>query len=105
MKNVREPLNDAAQLREKAEEQLKNKESRQKKHQSEVDNLKLMHELEVHQVELEMQMEELQWARNKAETANGQEIRRKRPMSDLLLFTFLHPPDILPSTRTVPSVS
>lgn len=70
MKSEKVTLPDAAQLRKKAEEQLKNEELRQKQPQSEVDHLKLLHELEVHQVELEMQMEELRWARDKAEIAN-----------------------------------
>ncbi len=46
-------------LREKAEEQLKIKQTRQGKPALESDIKKLMHELQVHQIELEMQNEEL----------------------------------------------
>jgi PAS domain S-box-containing protein len=54
-------------LRQKAEEELKNRKSTNTIH--EVDNLKLMHELQVHQIELEMQNEELVKAREVAEAA------------------------------------
>jgi PAS domain S-box-containing protein len=56
-KNVN--ASDAESLRQKAEEQLKKKEVKTVSKLSESDALKLVHELEVHQIELEMQNEEL----------------------------------------------
>ncbi|MCI4442125.1 MAG: PAS domain S-box protein, partial [Lentimicrobium sp.] len=55
-------------LRQKAEEQLKNKSIPTDKNISDIETLKLIHELDVHQVELEMQNEELLTAKIKAET-------------------------------------
>jgi PAS domain S-box-containing protein len=56
-------------LRKKAEEQLKSKQTKTSLTFSETDMLKLIHELEVHQIELEMQNEELVLAKEKAELA------------------------------------
>jgi PAS domain S-box-containing protein len=49
----------AAELRQLAEERLKNKPARADQHYSEAEILKLIFELEVHQIELELQNEEL----------------------------------------------
>ncbi len=60
---------DAARLRQRAEELLKKKLPEKKLHLSETELLKLIHELEVHQIELELQNEELMQARSSAQEA------------------------------------
>jgi PAS domain-containing protein len=59
----------ASHLRQMAEEQLKLQKSKTKKIIPTVDLLKLIHELEVHQIELEMQNEELILANEQARAA------------------------------------
>jgi len=61
-------------LRQKAEELLKKKSSKTASPFSEVESLRLIHELEVHQIELELQNEELLLARVAAEVANDKYI-------------------------------
>jgi signal transduction histidine kinase len=56
-------------LRQKAEEQLKLKYQSGKNTLNEVDTLKLLYELEVHQLELRMQNDEMRVARDRAEKA------------------------------------
>lgn len=60
---------DAQMMRMHAEELLKEKEARKEIPTKETDVAKLMHELQVHQIELEMQNDELRQAYETAETA------------------------------------
>jgi len=62
-------ITDAQMLRRKAEELLKKKQKKADQPVDEADVKKLLHELQVHQIELEMQNEELIQANLKAEKA------------------------------------
>jgi PAS domain-containing protein len=69
MNNDEMDLTDAKTLRLKAEKLLKTNKTKQVKPVIESDVKKLMHELQVHQIELEMQNEELREANELAEVA------------------------------------
>ncbi|MGV8133936.1 MAG: hypothetical protein AB2L20_01880 [Mangrovibacterium sp.] len=69
MTNEAQDFTDTRYLREKAEEQLKIKQKKTAAPDTEPDVTRLLHELQVHQIELEMQNEELRQAYERAETA------------------------------------
>ena len=62
---------DLLNLRLKAEELLKRKIPKYGSHLTEFDVLKLIHEVEVHQIELELQQEEIMWAEQHANEEAG----------------------------------
>jgi two-component system, chemotaxis family, sensor kinase Cph1 len=66
MTQSRKRLSEGEKLRQKAEEQLTDKLSKNYLNFSETDALKLVHELQVHQIELELTNEELSLANEKA---------------------------------------
>ena len=69
MSDKEQKLKEAQILRIKAEELLKDKQKKIDKPVMETDEKRLLHELQVHQIELEMQNEELRHANETAETA------------------------------------
>lgn len=69
MNKEKRNFTDDQMLRRKAEELLKKNQKKIAMPVTETDPLKLLHELQVHQIELEMQNEELRQANETAETA------------------------------------
>lgn len=71
MQNQKTTSKNLNKLRQNAEMLIKNTQQKTGMRHSETDNLKLIHELEVHQIELEMQKDELILAKEKAEQAEN----------------------------------
>ncbi len=67
MKTSKNMPTDAAELRRKAEDLLRKQKSKKARPGTELDSQRLLHELQVHQIELEMQNEELEQARGAVE--------------------------------------
>jgi len=72
MKKDKTPSADAAELRRRAEARLRADKVKGVPARAEADSQRLVHELQVHQIELEMQNEELQQARAELEAALGE---------------------------------
>src|SRR5271157_5352571 len=69
MKNAKPTPPDARGLRQRAEQKLRERQAPAEQEPSTLDARALVHELEVHQIELEMQNEELRRAQGQAEAA------------------------------------
>jgi len=67
MKKARNTSADAAELRRRAEDRLRAAATKRTPARTETDTQRLVHELQVHQIELEMQSEELWQSRAEAE--------------------------------------
>ena len=81
MMNEELDFTDGKMLRKIAEEKLKEKQGKFSVSEKETDPQKLLHELQVHQIELEMQNEELHQAYETAETA----LRKYTMLYDLVI--------------------
>lgn len=97
MKKSQDQHADATELRRRAEERLKRQMPEGRGQSTEVETLRLVHELQVHQIELEMQNEELQQARAQVETLLGEQLQRAHAQVEVLLAQYTDLYDFAPT--------
>ena len=75
MTEKKAPQIDCAELRRLAEKRLRENTGTARPPRTDAESLRLLHELEVHQIELEIQIEELRQARENEAEALGRPLR------------------------------
>jgi len=97
MKKSRDQHADAVELRRRAEERLRRQRPEGGEQSTEVEMMRLIHEMQVHQIELEMQNDELQQARAQVEALLGAELQQSRAQVEALLAQYTDLYDFAPT--------